>query len=175
MILSGTPKTDGNRVTLDDLFRRAGVRHADALALVDPPDCERLTGRPPRRLTYAQADRAISALAARLRSFGLQTDTVVAIQLANTVDSIIALLGVLRAGMIAAPLPLLWRMRETVDALSPIGAKAIITSTRIGAYAKPISRCRWRLSCSLSATSAVLARICPTAWCRSTIVSTPRR
>jgi len=134
MILSGTPKASGNRATLDDLFRRAGVRRADALALVDPPDCERLTGRPPRRLTYAEADRAISAVAARLRSFGLQTDAVVAIQLANTVDSIVALLGVLRAGMIAVPLPLLWRAQETVNALTPIGAKAIITSSRIGAY-----------------------------------------
>lgn len=136
MILSGTHKTDGNRAILDDLFRRAGVRRTDALALIDPPDCERLTGRPPRKFTYAEADRAISAIAARLRSFGLQTDTVVAIQIGNTVDSVIALLGVLRAGMIAAPLPLLWRMQETVNALSLIGAKAIITSSRVAAHAQ---------------------------------------
>jgi hypothetical protein len=135
MILREEQATDGNRLTLDDLFRRAGVRHADALALVDPPNAAQITGRPPRRLTYAEADRAISALAARLRSFGLQTDTVVALQLANTVDSVIALFGVLRAGMIAAPLPLLWRRQEMVDALSPIGAKAIIVSGRIGAHA----------------------------------------
>ena len=136
MILSGSQTTDGNRATLDDLFRRAGVRHAAALALIDPPDCGSLTGRPPRRLVYAEADRAISALATRLRSFGLQTDTVVAIQLANSVDSVIALLGVLRAGMIAVPLPLLWRMQDVVSALSLIGAKAIITSSRIGASAQ---------------------------------------
>ena len=136
MILSGAPNAVGNRATIDDLFRRAGVRHTDALALADPPDCERLTGRPPRRLTYAQADRAISALATKLRALGLQTDTVIALQLANTVDSVIALLGVLRAGMIAAPVPLLWRMRETVTALSAVGAKAIITSSRAGAYAQ---------------------------------------
>ena len=40
----------------------------------------------------------------------------------------IALLGVLRAGMIAAPLPLLWRKQEMVAALGRIGAKAIVTS-----------------------------------------------
>jgi hypothetical protein len=34
--------------------------------------------------------------------------------------------------MIAAPIPLLWRQRDIVDALSSIGAKAIITSSRIG-------------------------------------------
>ena len=131
MILNPTPSPTGNRATLDDLFRRAGVQRPDALALIDPPDCERLTGRPLRRLTFADADRAISAIAARLRSFGLQTDTVVAIQLANTVDSVVALLGVLRAGMIAAPLPLLWRTQEIVNALSPIGPKAIITTARV--------------------------------------------
>ena len=136
MILGGKERADGTRATFDDFFRRAGVRHADTLALIDPPNCESLTGLPPRKLTYAQADRAISAIAARLRGLGLQTDTVVAMQLANTVDSVIALLGVMRAGMIAAPLPLLWREQEMVAALGRIGAKAIITSARIGAHAQ---------------------------------------
>jgi hypothetical protein len=136
MILGGTERADGTRATFDDFFRRAGVRHTDAPALIDPPNCTALTGLPPRKLSYAQADRAISAIAARLRGLGLQTDTVVAMQLANTVDSVIALLGVLRAGMIAAPLPLLWREQEMVEALGRIGAKAIITSAKIGAHAQ---------------------------------------
>jgi non-ribosomal peptide synthetase component F len=135
MILEGTEAAGGNHATFDDLFRRAGVQRADALALVDPPDGERLTGRAPLKLTYTQADRAISALAAKLRALGLQTDTVVAIQLANSVESIIAMLGVMRAGMIAVPLPLLWRRQEIVAALSSAGAKAIVTATRIGASA----------------------------------------
>jgi len=133
MILGGTQQAEGPRATLDDLFRRAGVRHPDALALIDPPNAGGITGGVPRRLTYAEADRAISALAVKLRGIGLQTDTVVALQLANTVESVIALLGVLRAGMIAEPLPLLWRKQEMVAALSRIGAKAIVTSARIGA------------------------------------------
>jgi hypothetical protein len=60
---------------------------------------------------------------------------VVAIQLANTVESVVSILGVLRAGMIAAPIPLLWRHEEMVQALSYIGAKVIITASRIGSYA----------------------------------------
>jgi len=52
------------------------------------------------------------------------------------VDSVIALLGVLRAGMIAAPLPLLWREQEMVAALSRIGAKAIVTSSHVGLAAQ---------------------------------------
>jgi hypothetical protein len=127
---------DGSVTTLDDLFRRAGVRHPDTPALVDPPDREKFTDGAPRALTFSQADRAIASLAARLRGLGLATDTPVAIQLPNTVESIIALLGVLRAGMIAVPLPLLWRQREIGAALGRIGAKAIITCARAGATAQ---------------------------------------
>src|SRR6185369_1200324 len=125
----------GDSPTLDDLFRRAGVRHPDAIALVDPDNRQSFTDGAPRTLTYAQADRAIGAFAARLRGLGLATDTAVALQLPNTIDGIIALLGTMRARMIAAPVPLLWRQQETIDALGRIGAKAIVTAARIGSVA----------------------------------------
>lgn len=118
--------------TLDSLFRRAGVRHAQAVALADSPDRYRVTDGAPRTLTFADADRAISTVAAHLRGLGLPTDAMVAIQLGNTVESVIALLGVLRAGMIAVPLPLLWRRQEMVAALGQVGAKAIITTSHVG-------------------------------------------
>jgi hypothetical protein len=135
MILGENARTGSAGVTLDALFRRAGVRHPDALALADPPNRAEIDGRAPRRLTFAEADRAISALAARLSRQNLHTDALVAVQLGNTVDSVIALLGVLRAGMIAMPVPVLWRHREMIDALGRTGAKAIVTATRIGSYA----------------------------------------
>jgi hypothetical protein len=135
MILDNQTNVADNEPTLDHLFRRAGVRHPDRLALADPPNRASFTEGAPRRLSYAQADRAISALAARLRGFGLQTDTVVGLHLANTVELVIAVLGVLRAGMIAAPLPLLWRRTEIVAALGQAGAKTIITAARIGPHA----------------------------------------
>lgn len=125
---------DGGRgPTLDDLFRRAGVRRPQALALADPADRARIAGGAPRRLTYSEADRAISAFAATLRGLGLHADTVVGLHLPNTVESAVALLGTLRAGMIAAPLPLLWRERDLIDALGRAGAKVLVTAGRIGA------------------------------------------
>ncbi|MGC2045315.1 MAG: AMP-binding protein [Pseudolabrys sp.] len=135
MILGEGSRTAGTAATLDDLFRRAGVRHPDAIALADPPNREQFTDGAPRTLSFAQADRAIAAFAAKLRGLGLQTDTVVAIQLPNTVESVVAFLGVLRAGMIAAPVPLLWRRQDMVAALGHIGAKAIVMSSRIGTTA----------------------------------------
>ena len=120
------------RSTLDDLFRRAVERHGDAVALIDPFDRSSITHGAPKRLTYAEADRAVAAIAARLLDLGLKTDAIIALQLPNTVESVLTLLGVLRAGMIAAPLPLLWRQIEAVDALSRIGARALITCSCIG-------------------------------------------
>ncbi len=120
------------RATLDDMFRRTVVRHPDAIALIDPPDREAAIGGWPRRLTYAEADRMVSAIAGRLRRMGLQTDQVVGFQMCNTVEAILTLLGILRAGLIAAPLPMLWRKADAVAALSLVGARALIAGGRVG-------------------------------------------
>ncbi len=118
--------------TLDELFRDALARRPDAVALIDPPDRNSWNDIPPRRLTYAEADRAVTAVARRFRDSGLSRDTVVAMQLPNCVDSIVTLLGLMRAGLIAAPLPLLWRQADAVDALSRIGPRALISTARVG-------------------------------------------
>ena len=140
MILGDTTRASaaaaaGNRATLDDLFRRALMRHPQTIALADPPNRESFTDGAPRRLTYLEADRVISAIAARLRRLGLQTDAIVGIQLPNTVESVLMLLGTLRAGMIAVPLPMLWRKADAVAALGRIGAKALVTTSHIGTAA----------------------------------------
>ncbi len=136
MILDPSHQSATPSPTLDDLFRRAGVRRPHAVALIDPPNREHFTDGPPRKLTYAQADRVISAIAVRLRSLRLPTDAVVALQLPNTVESVLALLGIIRAGMIAAPLPLLWHRHDAAAALRGIGAKAILTCARVGTTAQ---------------------------------------
>jgi acyl-CoA synthetase (AMP-forming)/AMP-acid ligase II len=120
--------------TLDSLFDYGATRRPDAVALIDPPNRSDFTDGAARRMTYAQADRAISAIAARLHALGLRPDTVVGIQLPNTIEAALTILGVIRAGMIAAPLPLLWRHAELADALGRLGAQAIVTTTRAGTF-----------------------------------------
>jgi hypothetical protein len=122
----------GGRATLDGLLRRAALRRPDAMALIDPPNRESFTDGTPRSLTYAKADRMVSAIAGRLHRLGLRTDAIVGIQIANTVESVLTLLGVLRAGLIAMPLPLLWRRADAVAALSRVGISALVVSGRIG-------------------------------------------
>jgi acyl-CoA synthetase (AMP-forming)/AMP-acid ligase II len=121
------------RVTLGELFHHAARRRPHALALADPANRADFTDGKPRRLNYAEVDRVVAAIAARLRGMGLPTDAVIGIQLPNIVENILAVLGVLRAGMIAAPLPLLWRRADAVAALARVGAKALIVCNRVGA------------------------------------------
>lgn len=118
--------------TLDGIFRLNARRSPDADALIDPPNRSAFTDGASRRLSYAQADRTVTALAARLRELGLPKGSTVALQTPNTVESVVAMLGIVRAGLVAAPLPLLWRKTEVARALSASGARALIVCGRVG-------------------------------------------
>ena len=117
--------------TLDALFKRVLARQPEALALVDPLNKPRVTGQTPKRLSYAQADRAISALAAHFIESGLPANSVIAVQLPNTVEFALTVLAANRAGLVVAPLPLLWRQAELTVALNRTAARAIVTTSRV--------------------------------------------
>jgi non-ribosomal peptide synthetase component F len=120
--------------SLDAILKAQAARDPHAIALIDPPDCETVTGERPRRFTYAQAERAIAAMAARLHEIGLAPGTVVGLQMPNNAAGIVTLLAIMRAGMIAAPLPLLWRRSDCVAALSESGARAIVTCGHVAGF-----------------------------------------
>jgi AMP-binding enzyme len=123
---------DTGAVTLDALFRRTVAARPDVLALIDPPDRASFTDGAPRSVTWAEADRVVSAIANLLRSLRLPSGAIVALQLPNVAESVLALMGVLRAGLIAAPLPLLWRQAEACAALGRVSARALISCRRVG-------------------------------------------
>jgi len=120
------------KVALDAIFRRNVLMQPGALALADPADRATFTDGLPRRLNYAEADLAVNRLVAALKSLGLAEGSAVALQLPNTVEAVLSLLAVLRAGLVAVPVPLLWRRADLVAALREINAHAIITMVRIG-------------------------------------------
>src|SRR4051794_34466487 len=117
--------------TLDVLFQRIRARQPDAVALVDPLNKVRITGLPPKRLTFAQADRAITALAAHFIEAGLPANSVIALQLPNTIEFALTALAAHRAGLVVAALPLLWRQAELTVALNRTGARAVVAASRI--------------------------------------------
>jgi AMP-binding enzyme len=117
--------------TLDGLFCRLLARQPDVLALADPSDKPRVAGQPPQRLTFAQADRAIAALAAHFVEAGLPANSVIAVQLPNTIEFVLTVLAAHRAGLVVALLPQLWRQAELTVALNCTGARAVVTMSRI--------------------------------------------
>src|SRR3569832_955537 len=117
--------------TLDGLFQRILARQPDAPALLDPINKARITGQPPRRMTFAQADRAISALAAHFIEAGLPVNAVIGVQLPNTIEFALTVLAAHRAGLIVALLPQLRRQAELTAALIRTSARASVTSSKI--------------------------------------------
>ena len=117
--------------TLDALFQRILARKREVLALADPDNKLRVTGQPAKRLTFAEADRAISALAAHFVDSGLPAHSVIAVQLPNTVEFVLTVLAAHRAGLVVALFPLLWRQAELVAALNRTSARAIVTCSKV--------------------------------------------
>lgn len=113
--------------TIDDMFKAATAMHPEAIALVDPPG-RMAHGQPARRLTYREADRVVSALAGRLRTLNLPADSLIAFQLPNTVEFVLTMLAILRAGHIAAPLPFLWRKADAAAALARVAPRVLIAT-----------------------------------------------
>src|SRR5580704_8138145 len=99
--------------------------------MVDPLNKPKVTGQLPRRLTFAQADRAIAALAAHFIDAGLPTHSVIAVQLPNTIEFMLTVLAAHRAGLVVALFPMLWRQAELTVALNRTAARAIVTSGRV--------------------------------------------
>lgn len=117
--------------TLDTLFQRTLIRQPHATALLDPLNKARITGHQPRRMTYAEADTAIEALSAHFVESGLPANSVIAIQLPNTVEFVLTVLAAHRAGLVVAVLPLLWRHAELTAALNRTAARAIVTMSKV--------------------------------------------
>jgi hypothetical protein len=117
--------------TLDGLFRRVLARRPDAVAMIDPIDKPRVTGQPSKQITFAEADRAITALAAHFAIMGLPSNSVIAVQLANTSEFVLTVLAAHRVGLVVATLPQLWRQADLTVALNRTGARALITMRSI--------------------------------------------
>lgn len=117
--------------TLDGLFQRILARQPNAPALIDPPNKLRITGQAPRRMSFAQAERAIAGLTSHFVEAGLPVNSVIGVQLPNTIEFALTLLAAHRAGLIVALLPQLWRQSEVTAALNRTGARAIVTSGKI--------------------------------------------
>ncbi|WP_433086504.1 class I adenylate-forming enzyme family protein [Dactylosporangium sp. CA-052675] len=118
--------------TMDALLRAQVARQPDRLAVVDPANKAALVGSEPRRLTWAELDAQTDRLAAVLLSLGARPGDVLAVQLPNTVELVVAYLAAWRIGLIVTPFPVQFRSHEITSMAELASVKFFLTSSRIG-------------------------------------------
>jgi amino acid adenylation domain-containing protein len=106
--------------TIDDRFAEIARRMPDAIGV--SADAE--------ALTYAELDRAASRLAHRLRALGVEREQPVAVCLERSIDLIVALLGVLKAGGIYVVLDPSYPPARLSFMLEDTGARILLTRDR---------------------------------------------
>lgn len=117
--------------TVDAVFRRGVAAQGAAEALADAPNREALVGSAPRRLTWAQTDAAVDALCHALAALGVGRGDVVATQLPNLVEGVLAFLACARMGAILSPIAMAYRGHELRQILPVVAPKVYLT---VGAF-----------------------------------------
>lgn len=114
-------------VILDDLLQRNRAAQPSRLALVDPSNREKLDGKAPRRLTWAELGDEVDRMAAAFLDLGLVKDDIVTYQTPNTVETVIIALAAARIGLIISPVVMPYRKHELDYILGIVEPKAVIT------------------------------------------------
>ena len=110
---------------IDAMFRDAVATFADRDAVVDED----------RRVTYAELDAQVEAMAAGLLSLGYGKGDRVALLMGNQLEFVVAVLAIARAGLISVPMNTRQRMPEIEFVLNQNKSAAVIASA---AYAENI-------------------------------------
>jgi acyl-CoA synthetase (AMP-forming)/AMP-acid ligase II len=118
----------------NDLFKKHVAAKPQQLALVDPPNTMAIYGREPKRLSWAEAEGMVARYTAMFVKHGLKKDDALIVQMPNCVELSIVYLACARLGVIASPVPALYRDNELINIAEQLAAKAIITASRIGKY-----------------------------------------
>lgn len=114
--------------TVDSLFRAAVAARGGAEALIDAPNRPDLIGSPSRRLTFSETDRAVDALAHVLAGLGVGRGDVVATQLPNVIEGVIAFLACARMGAILSPVATAYRAHELRQILPTVSPRVYLTT-----------------------------------------------
>jgi acyl-CoA synthetase (AMP-forming)/AMP-acid ligase II len=113
--------------TVADLFGRAAAAHPSRTAVIDPANRAALGLGEPRRLTYAELESAVTAMAAQLARLGLRNGDVVLAQLPNTWECVGLYLAAARLGVVLSPVAMQYRRHELDHIVALLEPRAIVT------------------------------------------------
>ena len=123
---NATEVDEGPAATLVELFERQAARVPDRAAVVAGSAA----------LTFAELDARANQLARHLQSLGVRADHPVALGLDRSIDAIVGLLSILKAGGCYVPLPPELPPARRAQQLQESGAKVLVT---LGAYARDVA------------------------------------
>lgn len=105
---------------VDAMFRTAVAGFADRVAVIDEE----------RRVTYADLDRQVEAMASGLMALGFQPGERIALLMGNELEFVVAVLAIARAGLISVPLNTRQRMPEIEFVLNQNTSSALIADAK---------------------------------------------
>ncbi len=123
----------GPDLTCAEAALRHHAEHAEnEIAFADPPDRAKRGMGQPRSLTFADANIIADKVAGRFLGCGLNRGDTIALQMPNTIEAPLLILGAWRAGLTVCLMPLLWRLDEINRAFAQLKPKGAITVSRYG-------------------------------------------
>jgi amino acid adenylation domain-containing protein len=111
------------RDSMVDLFERAAAANSDKIAAV----CGNVS------VTYGALNSQANHVAAELRGLGVRTDSFVAIYLDRSIEMLVAVLGVLKAGGAYLPIDPAYPTSRVLDVLDDAKPVAVLTSASLAA------------------------------------------
>ncbi|MCI3131938.1 class I adenylate-forming enzyme family protein [Phenylobacterium aquaticum] len=113
--------------TVEAVVREAVAARGSEEALVDAPNRPALVGTPPQRLTWNEVDARVDALCHALAGLGVGRGDVVATQLPNLVEGVLAFLACARMGAILSPVAMAYRGHELRQILPTVEPRVYLT------------------------------------------------
>ncbi|HZI09664.1 MAG TPA: amino acid adenylation domain-containing protein, partial [Myxococcus sp.] len=118
---SGTASPYPRDASIHALFAEQAARTPEAVALVSGEE----------QVTYAQLDTRANQLAHHLRGMGVQAGSQVALCLERSVELVVGLLGILKAGAAYVPLDSSWPAERMAYVVRQAGTGVLLTSSEV--------------------------------------------
>jgi mycobactin salicyl-AMP ligase len=141
-VLGGRLMTDKNKteerrlhgtwshLTMDALVETAVRARPSRRSFADAPDMGTWSDQTPKLTNAGEFGTMVQTFARQIMTLGLKQGDAVLVAMPNTVDGVVALLGLMAAGLVPCPVSVVASAIEIQHAAEILGAKAIITTNR---------------------------------------------
>lgn len=114
------------------LFARRALADPGGTALLPQPGCMEWSGREETSLTNAEAEMAVSRLAAQFAAFGLPPRALFGVALPAGPEACLTIAAVDRAGLTPCLIPLSWSPEQFGSIVESLGLAGVATQSRVG-------------------------------------------